>query len=75
MTANSYDAIMLLSSCVESCGKTKEAVRKCLAQTKDYVGVGGVFSIDAKGDAVRKLVIKTIKNGQFVYYQELLNGD
>ncbi|MEK7586330.1 MAG: hypothetical protein AAB453_00485 [Patescibacteria group bacterium] len=36
----------------------------------DFSGAGGTFSIDAKSDAVKQIIIKTIKDGKFVKYEE-----
>jgi branched-chain amino acid transport system substrate-binding protein len=66
IAANSYDALMLLHSCVEGFGAEVEKVKQCFYATKNYAGAGGVFSINEKGDAVRQLYLKTVRNGAFV---------
>ncbi len=65
IAANSYDAAMLLSDCFEKYGDQVDLVKKCLYDVKDYHGASGVFSIDENGDAIKKLFVKTIKNGKF----------
>ena len=65
VAANSYDAAMLLSSCFERAGIEVEAVKRCLYEVKHYPGVSGTFDIDANGDAVKKLFIKTVRGGKF----------
>lgn len=66
LAANAYDATYLLSDCVEKVGDDPEKVKQCLYATKDFEGAGGKFSIDSKGDAIKDIFVKTIKDGQFV---------
>jgi branched-chain amino acid transport system substrate-binding protein len=66
VAANSYDAAVLLSRCFERVGVNVEKVKFCLYGTKDFAGAGGTFSIDSNGDAVKRLYIKTIRDGKFV---------
>ena len=68
VAANSFDAAMLLSNCFETHGTKTAEVKKCLYQTTNYTGASGTFSIDKNGDAVKDLIIKTIRNGKFVLY-------
>lgn len=70
VAANAYDAAYLLSNCFEKVGDNVEKVKNCLYQTTNYEGASGKFSIDQNGDAVKQFIIKTIKNGQFVKYEE-----
>ncbi|MCC6290522.1 ABC transporter substrate-binding protein [Candidatus Nomurabacteria bacterium] len=70
LAANSYDAVYLLSDCLEKNGNDVEEVKKCLYNTSNFAGASGVFSIDDNGDAVKDIFIKTIKNGQFVKLEE-----
>jgi branched-chain amino acid transport system substrate-binding protein len=65
VAANSYDAAALLSGCFERVGTTVESVKTCLYQTKNFLGAGGTFSIDSNGDAVKRLYVKTVRDGQF----------
>ena len=69
VAANTYDAVMLLISCLEKTTASPELVKSCLYSTKSFTGVGGVFSIDSNGDVSRLLFIKTVKDGRFVRYQ------
>lgn len=66
VAANSYDAAMLLSRCFERVGIEVDAVKRCLYGTRNYAGASGTFDIDAKGDAVKTLFVKTVRNGKFV---------
>jgi len=64
--ANSYDDLYLIVGCLKTNGNNVDKVKACLYATKDYIGASGKFSIDSNGDAVRTLIIKTIKDGKFV---------
>lgn len=70
LAANSYDAVYLLSNCIEKDGDNVEEVKKCLYGTKNFAGASGMFSIDENGDAVKTIFIKTIKNGRFVKLEQ-----
>lgn len=70
VAANSYDSVYLLSDCIEKVGDNVDLVKDCLYQTNDFHGAGGTFDIDENGDAIKQFVIKTVKNGQFVKYEE-----
>ncbi|OHA16570.1 MAG: hypothetical protein A3C79_01400 [Candidatus Taylorbacteria bacterium RIFCSPHIGHO2_02_FULL_45_28] len=70
IAANTYDAARLIHSCFEKVGINVVAVKACLYETKDYHGAGGTFSIDEKGDAIKSIFVKMIKDGKFVRYEE-----
>ena len=49
-------------------GGTKgDEIRVALHRIKNYPGVAGETTIDANGDAVLTPVIKTVRNGEFVF--------
>lgn len=64
--ANAYDALMLLSTCMERVGSSANAVKSCLFYIRDYPGAGGPLTLDRNGNCRRQLFIKTVKNGQFI---------
>lgn len=66
--ANAYDALMLLNSCFEKAGLEVAAVSACLYSIRGYQGVGGTFSINSDGDAVKQMMVKTVHQGRFVRY-------
>lgn len=70
LAANAYDATYLLSDCIEKVGDNSEKVKQCLYSVKDFEGAGGKFSIDSKGDAIKEIFIKTVKNGQFIKLEQ-----
>lgn len=69
ISANGYDALMLLSKCFESVGAQTDKVRDCLYSTKEYHGASGVISFDANGDVKKPFMLKIAKNGTFVLYE------
>lgn len=42
-----------------------EAVRDCLARTRDFPGVSGNISFDEKGDTIKSVSIMTVENGEY----------
>ncbi len=69
VSANAYDAALMLSTCIYKNGSDTEKVKDCLYATQEYAGASGTFSIDTNGDALKTIFIKTIKNGEFVRYE------
>jgi branched-chain amino acid transport system substrate-binding protein len=70
IAANAYDAAYLLSNCFEKVGDTVESVKRCLYETENFEGASGIYGFDEHGDAVKEIFIKTIKDGEFVRYEE-----
>ena len=68
-SASGYDALNVLVKCIEI-DKDTEAVKNCLYNTKNYHGASGLFSFDENGDVDKEFIIKTVKNGEFVKYEE-----
>lgn len=67
LAVNSFDSVMLLYKCYkDNPNSNTQRIKDCLYGIKNYHGASGVFSIDEKGDAVKRIIIKTIKNGKFV---------
>lgn len=70
ISANSYDALYLLNSAFETCEDDSSCIKDKLYKIKDYPGVGGTTTFDQNGDVVKPVILKTIKSGQFVPYEE-----
>src|SRR3989344_3814371 len=66
LSANGYDALKILSQCIEQEKSDVEKVNMCLYTIKEYAGASGVFSLDQNGDAVKHLIIKTVKDRTFI---------
>lgn len=61
-----HDSVKILAEAIQKTGSTDTAkIRDALAATKDFDGVSGKITIDAKRDATKPMVILQIKNGQF----------
>ncbi|MBU4285137.1 ABC transporter substrate-binding protein [Patescibacteria group bacterium] len=69
--AQAYDCIMILAKIIkENCHDGNPiCVKDALYNIRDYPGVSGTTSFDQNGDAIKPIIIKTIKNGQFVPYE------
>ena len=63
-TAEAYDTVFLLSNILKNCGLETEQVKKCLYQTKNFIGASGKISIDKLGDGIRNYQIKKIRSGK-----------
>ncbi|EFK97722.1 Extracellular ligand-binding receptor [sediment metagenome] len=68
--ANGYDAMKILSSCIEQVGDDVAKVKSCLYGIQDYHGASGTFTFDENGDAIKDFIIMTIKDGKFTRYTE-----
>lgn len=70
--AQAYDSLIILSNIIKEKCKTGNpiCVKDELYKVRDYPGVSGLTTFDENGDALKPTVIKTIKNGQFVPYEE-----
>ena len=69
--ALSYDATQLLMKAIEKAGSTDpQAITKALAETKDFDGVTGTFSMGADHTPVKSAVVIEFQNGQEVSAQE-----
>jgi len=70
VSANSYDALKVLSRCFEIVGIDNEKVKNCLYDTKDYHGASGTLTFDQNGDVSKPFIIKTVKDGKFVVLEQ-----
>ncbi|MBU4285136.1 ABC transporter substrate-binding protein [Patescibacteria group bacterium] len=69
LAANSYDALKIIALVLKSCGENTICIKEELYKIKDYPGVGGLTTFDQNGDVIKPITFKTIKNGQFVPYE------
>jgi len=71
-SAQGYDTLNILYSIIKKECPTGDSacIKDQLYKTKDYPGVSGKTTFNEKGDAIKEVVLKTIKNGQFVPYNE-----
>jgi len=65
--AEGYDATMLLIKAIAQSDRTPENIQKQLFEIgNNYYGASGLITFDKNGDVQKPMVIKMIKNGQFV---------
>lgn len=67
--ATAFDAFHILYNQIKKCGDDPKCIRNEL-YTEKYTGVLGETSFDRNGDVMIPIIIKTIKNGKFVPYEE-----
>ena len=63
-----WDAIMMVADAIKKVGTEKEALRKEIEGTKDYIGISGIYNIspeDHNGLGVDSMVIVEVKDGTF----------
>ena len=68
-TAESYDAMKLISVAIEKGGYNSEEIKNALYDIKDYQGLAGSISFDENGDVIKLVTLKTVKDGKFVKYE------
>ena len=68
MAALGYDSALVLADAIKRAGGTDSAkLRDAIAATKEFVGVTGKTTLDAKRNATKPAVIIEVKDGKFVY--------
>ena len=72
LSALGYDAAMLIVDALRRAGTTDSAkLRDALAATAGFVGVTGVFTLDAQRNPTKSAVVLTVKNGKFAFVQDV----
>lgn len=71
LSALSYDSLNILVKEIAGVGDTPEAVTTALLKMAPSQGATGMIHFDQKHDAVKQIVLKTVKNGCFVKAEEL----
>lgn len=67
---SAYDAAKILAMVMKEGNIKGSEIKDALYQIKDYEGASGTITFDKNGDVEKPIIIKTIKNGQFVPYEE-----
>ncbi len=64
-----YDSVLLLESAIKRAKSTdSQKIQKALITTKNFAGVTGNYTFDAKGDPINKtIIILKFENGKAVY--------
>ena len=66
-----YDAATLLIRAIAKSDGTPDSIKKKLYQLgQNYYGASGIITFGENGDVQKPISIRTIKNGQFVPYEE-----
>ncbi len=60
-----YDAVYIVTQAIERCDTDTKCIKNTLYKTS-YDGVSGRIRFDINGDPILPIVIKTVKNGEFV---------
>jgi branched-chain amino acid transport system substrate-binding protein len=72
MAALGYDAARILADAMKRAGSTDSAaLRKAIAETKDFAGVTGRISIDQNRNALKPITIIKIGDGKFHFAQRI----
>jgi branched-chain amino acid transport system substrate-binding protein len=72
MAALGYDATRILVDAMKRAGSTDSAaLRKAIAETKDFAGVTGRISIDPNRNALKPITIIKISDGKFHFAQRI----
>jgi branched-chain amino acid transport system substrate-binding protein len=72
MAALGYDSAMVLADAMKRAGTSDAAqLRAALAATKAFAGVTGQATMDADRNAIKAAAIITVKDGKFVFVQEV----
>ena len=64
-----YDAILMLSQASERERSSTEAIMKYLTSVQDFEGALGVYGSIEGNEFALPLILKTIKDNQFVKYE------
>lgn len=68
--ALAFDTIKILGIAIENCADNTDCIKSELLKIKNLVGVTGSTTITETGETEKPVILKTIKNGQFVPYEE-----
>jgi len=66
-----YDFAKILFEKIKQCGGTEDTtcLKTNLYATQNYNGVTGKISFDQNGDTRKEIILKTVKDGKFVPYE------
>lgn len=67
--ALAYDAVRIIANVLEKCANDTECIKTELYDINDFPGVTGMTTFDDRGDVVKPIVIKTVRNAKFEKYR------
>jgi branched-chain amino acid transport system substrate-binding protein len=66
VAALAYDGIKIIESILKQCGdEDRECLKQSLYKVQKFPGVAGITSFDKKGDVIKPIIIKIVKDGKF----------
>lgn len=68
-SAQFYEGTRLLCAAIASGNENGENIRQFLTGLKDFKGLGGLITFDAKGCVARPIRMKRVSGGKFVYIE------
>jgi branched-chain amino acid transport system substrate-binding protein len=72
LAALSYDAVRYVADAIRRAGSVEApALRDALASAKDFPGVTGQITLDAKRNPAKSAVISRVENGKFLYLETI----
>lgn len=72
MAVLGYDAANILFDAIERANSAEPSkIRDAIAQTKNFPGVSGSITIDAKRNAEKSIVVLTIENGKIKFKEKI----
>ncbi len=67
--ASSYDAFMVVVNAIRKAGPNPKAIRKAIAETKDFDGLTGrITHFNKLGEAMKPVQVQIVKGGEFHYF-------
>ena len=66
VSANAYDAVMILSDALKSVGQDPQKVAGYITNVKNYQGVSGPLTFDHDCEAAQNAVLRVVRRGKFV---------
>ncbi|MBI4171019.1 MAG: ABC transporter substrate-binding protein [Candidatus Aenigmarchaeota archaeon] len=70
LAANAYDALHIQIAAYQKCLGGKECMKAELHKTSNYPGISGQITIQPDGSTSKPLILKIVRNGTFVRYEE-----
>lgn len=67
--ANAYDAAMLVIEAIRTGKRTSDEIKDYLYDISDYMGASGKITFEKNGEVNKPVVLKIIKNNQFLLLQ------
>ncbi len=70
LTPFGYDVVLLMADALRNVGSNSDKIKDYLYSVRDFPGASGTMSFDEYGTVVKYFDFKTVKNGEFVPYED-----